>query len=91
VAEWKSELRAEPAIARLVLRRLVGPLVFHDDTDRSDFVKWEAARMERALLTGLAQAGGLEGSSPTGFEPTGTSNPDGFLTRQVYRVSIAAA
>jgi hypothetical protein len=50
VEEWKSKLRAEPAIARMVLRRLVGPITLWDDSDRPDFVKWEAERKEREIL-----------------------------------------
>jgi hypothetical protein len=40
--EWKRELRAEPRIARLLLRRLVGPIVLFDGSERPAFVKWEA-------------------------------------------------
>jgi hypothetical protein len=29
--EWKRELRSEPGVARLLLRRLVGPIVLHDE------------------------------------------------------------
>ena len=40
--QWKAELRAEPHIARMVLRRLVGPLTLWDESERPDFVKREA-------------------------------------------------
>ena len=50
--EWKRELRAAPQIGRLVLRRLVGPLVLHDESERPDFVKWEA-QPTAGLLDGL--------------------------------------
>ena len=64
-AEWKADLRAEPHVARLVLRRLVGPLTLWDESKRPDFVKWEA-QPTTGLVDGLAPT--LEGSSPTGFE-----------------------
>jgi hypothetical protein len=51
--EWKRELRAEPHIARLVLRRLVGPIVLHDESKRPEFVTWEATPTT-GLLDGLA-------------------------------------
>jgi len=53
VKEWKKELRAEHRIARMVLRRLVGPIVLHDESKRPDFVKWEA-EPKTELLDGLA-------------------------------------
>ena len=40
--QWKAELGAEPYIARIVLRKLVGPLTLWDESERPDFVKWEA-------------------------------------------------
>jgi site-specific DNA recombinase len=63
--EWKRDLRAEPRVARLVLRRLVGPITLHDESARPEWIKWEAAPTTE-LLAGLAT---LEGTSPTGFEP----------------------
>ena len=44
VADWKSELRAEPKIARLVLRRLIGPITLHDESTRPEFVRWVAPK-----------------------------------------------
>jgi len=38
----EAELRSEPHIARIVLRKLVGPLTLWDESERPDFVKWEA-------------------------------------------------
>jgi hypothetical protein len=64
-AKWKKDLRDEPRIARLVFRRLVGPITLHDESERPDWIKWEAAPTTD-LLAGLAT---LEGTSPTGFEP----------------------
>src|SRR5688572_4378958 len=51
--EWKRELRSEPCTARMLLRRLVGPLVLHDGGDRPAFVDWEA-QPTTGLLDGLA-------------------------------------
>jgi hypothetical protein len=52
--QWKRDLRAEPKVARLLLRRLVGPLVLWDEP-RPDWVKWEAAAKPEALLEGQIQ------------------------------------
>ncbi len=63
--QWKAELRAEPKVARLLLRRLVGPLTLWDATDPGpEWVEWEAS-VTTELLEGLVQLG----TSPTGFEP----------------------
>jgi DNA-binding NarL/FixJ family response regulator len=43
----------EPRVARLVLRRLVSPLTLWDESERPDFVKWEATP-KAGLLDGLA-------------------------------------
>ena len=64
--EWKRELRAEPQIARMVLRRLVGPIVLHDEAKRPAFVQWEA-QPTVGLLDGLAPPNWV--ASPPGFEP----------------------
>ena len=64
--EWKRELRAEPRIARLVVRRLVGPIVLFDESKRPAFVKWEA-QPTVGLLDGLAAPNWM--ASPAGFEP----------------------
>jgi site-specific DNA recombinase len=63
-AEWKDTLRAEPDIARLLLRRLIGPLVLFDTAP--DFCRFETTPTTE-LLDGLAPTSG--GTSPTGFEP----------------------
>jgi hypothetical protein len=62
-AEWKAELRAEPQIARLVLRRFVGPMTLWEESARA--ARWEADRKTEELLDGLVQLG----TSPAGFEP----------------------
>lgn len=51
--EWKRELRAEPQVARLVLRRLLSPIRLHNATERPDFVEW-VAEPSVGLLDGLA-------------------------------------
>jgi hypothetical protein len=40
-AQWKADLRAEPKVARLLLRRLVGPLTLWDAADEG--VEWESS------------------------------------------------
>jgi DNA invertase Pin-like site-specific DNA recombinase len=64
--QWKADLRREPAIARLMLRRLVGPLTLHDEADRPEWCRWKA-QPTTELLDGLAPT--LQGTSPAGFEP----------------------
>ena len=39
---WTAELREEPKIARLLVRRLVGPMTLTDSQDFSGLVDWEA-------------------------------------------------
>ena len=51
--EWRAELRGEPQLARLLLRRLVGPITLTDPSDTKAFVEW-AASLTPALLEGLA-------------------------------------
>ena len=55
-AEWKAELRAEPQVARMALRRLVGPLTLWDEAvvgAKPDFIEW-SAEPKTDLLAGLA-------------------------------------
>ena len=53
-AQWKSDLRSEPQVARTLLRRLVGPLTLWDASEPdSAFVEWETNVMP-AILEGLA-------------------------------------
>jgi hypothetical protein len=53
-SQWKAELRAEPHVARLLLRRLVGPLTLWDAAEPdAAFVEWETS-VSPALLEGLA-------------------------------------
>ena len=70
-------MRAEPQVARLMLRRLVGPLTMWDAKDTED-VEWEAGATA-GLLDGLAPIHVV--ASPTGFGAAGnvqrTSPPTG--------------
>lgn len=52
---WREELRAEPKIARLVLRRLVGPLTLWDQSDRPEWCQWEASA-KIGILDGLVSS-----------------------------------
>ena len=52
-AAWKTALRSEPKVARLLLRRLIGPLVLYDESTRPDFIKADAV-VKPGLLDGLA-------------------------------------
>ena len=64
--EWKATLRSEPKVARILLRRLIGPLVLYDESTRPDFIKADA-EVKPGLLDGLAEI--QDEVSPTGFEP----------------------
>jgi hypothetical protein len=50
--QWKAELRAEPHIARIVLRKLVGPLTLWDESERPEWIRWKATPTTE-LLAGL--------------------------------------
>ncbi|MGE0361468.1 MAG: recombinase family protein [Vicinamibacterales bacterium] len=63
-ASWRATLRGEPRVARAILRRIIGPLVLHDESTRPEWIRAEASA-KPALLDGLVQ----EVASPTGFEP----------------------
>ena len=50
---WKAQLRAEPTVARLLLRRLVGPLTLWEESETgTEDLRWEA-EPTAALLEGL--------------------------------------
>lgn len=63
--EWRATLRAEPKVARLLLRRLIGPLTLADPADHAAFDEWEAS-LTPALLEGLAHVQVL--ASPPGID-----------------------
>jgi site-specific DNA recombinase len=64
--QWKSDLRAEPKVARLLLRRLVGPLTLWNAAEPSaEWIEWETS-LTPALIEGLASIQVM--ASPTGFE-----------------------
>jgi len=65
-AEWRVTLRSEPKVARLLLRRLIGPLVLYDESTRPDFIKADAV-VKTGLIDGLAEIQDV--ASPPGFEP----------------------
>jgi hypothetical protein len=52
--EWRATLREEPKVARLLLRRLIGPLVLHDESKRPDFIE-AVAEVKAGLIDGLAE------------------------------------
>lgn len=75
---WRETLRAEPKVARLLLRRLVGPLTLSNPADFSAFVEWEAS-VTPALLEGLvsiqilASPPGTARMRAVGWEPDGNT------------------
>ena len=75
-AEWKATLRSEPKVARLLLRRLIGPLVLYDESTRPDFIKADAV-VKPGLLDGLAEIQDV--ASPRGLGRLWTVERRGFL------------
>ena len=65
-AEWRKTLRSEPKVARLLLRKLIGPLELVDDSQNPNFVDADV-ELKPALLEGLHDGEKL--ASPAGFEP----------------------
>ena len=51
---WRAMLRGEPKVARVQVRRLIGPLTLRDESQRPEWVKGEAPA-KPALLDGLVQ------------------------------------
>ena len=62
--EWRKTLREEPKVARVLLRRIVGPLTMWDPDDHAAFVEWETS-VTPAILEGLAPPIQVD-SSPRG-------------------------
>ncbi len=49
-----ARLRSEPKVARLLLRRLIGPLVLYDESTRPDVIKADA-EVKAGVVDGLAE------------------------------------
>jgi site-specific DNA recombinase len=69
-AEWRQTLRQEPKVARLLLRRLIGPLELYDaskpEWQMPDFIQADT-ELKTGLIEGLAEIQDV--ASPPGFEP----------------------
>jgi hypothetical protein len=63
---WKTDLRSEPKVARLIVRKLVGPITLWEEAP--EWLRWEAPATPERLLDGLADRTYLV-ASPPGFEP----------------------
>ncbi len=63
--QWKRDLRAEPRVAHLLLKRLVGPLELWDESQRPEFLRWQAETKPASLLDGLVGRTYIV-ASPTG-------------------------
>lgn len=72
VATWKADLRSEPKVARLVLRRIVGPLLLWDSSEIPEWMQWEAPIKPEGLLDGLSS---VWMASPTGAAPFLCADP----------------
>ena len=75
--EWRGTLGAEPKVARVLLRRLIGPLTYADPEDTSAFDE-SVASLTPALLEGFLNVQVL--ASPTGMTATRAK-----MTRQRVR------
>jgi site-specific DNA recombinase len=66
-AEWKAILRTEPKVARVLLRRVLGPIEMPAETaeDLQRIVDWEVKTKPEGLLDGIYN----RMASPAGFEP----------------------
>lgn len=64
VEDWTQQLRSSPAVARRVLRELVGPITLHEEPDGlPDYLSWSGEGRPEGLLNGLT------GASPDGQSP----------------------
>ena len=64
--DWRAKLRAEPRVARQLVRGLMGPWVLHDDATRPDFIpRWQAETKPNGLFDGLYNWM----ASPSGMAP----------------------
>jgi len=64
--EWRTTLRSEPKVARLLLRRLIGPLVLYDESTWPDFIKADA-EVKTGLLDGLAEIQDVASPMPSSW------------------------
>jgi hypothetical protein len=71
--QWKADLRAEPKVARLLLRRPVGALTLWDEAEAG--LRWDAPAKGEELLEGLVH----HGTSPTGVEEGRQWQPTTFV------------
>ena len=68
-ADWKKKLRTEPQLARVLLRRMIGPFVLNDESEMPDFIKADC-EVKNGLLDDLGvhlvteQVVNTEGASP---------------------------
>lgn len=79
--QWRTELRSEPRLARLLVRALMNPLTLHDDATRPDFIpRWQAETKPAGLCDGLYNWM----ASPTGTEASACRiDLDGFTELRV--------
>jgi DNA invertase Pin-like site-specific DNA recombinase len=79
--DWRTTLRTEPHVARVLVRRLIGPLVLYDESTRPDFVKADAV-VKPGLLEGIVPHGAYNRlaspENPAGDVYTRMASPPGF-------------
>ena len=75
-AEWRETLRAEPKVARLLLRKLIGPLELVDESQNPNFVDADTD-IKPALLEGLQRVEKM--ASPTGSARLWTKEIPGIV------------
>ena len=61
--EWRATLRAEPKVARLLIRHLIGPLELPEDSPRPEWIEG-VAEVKTGLLDGLHDVASLPGFEP---------------------------
>ena len=80
---WRQELRGEPRVARLLLRRLIEPIVLHEETAEGNelLVEWDAKPIPEGMLDGLYNML----ASPRRTEPVPSLWPQAPSRDQVMR------
>ena len=94
--DWRKTLRCDPEMARVLLRRLIGPLVLHDESTMPDFIKADA-EVQTGLLGGLAPHSGVVVQGNHSYNrdtsPAGTDDEwivlDAWLCHSTQTVHIA--